>query len=227
MGLFRFQYALLPLAQFLLASDLSAQSTPDTAFIVSRQAEVVQLGQAFYHTDLQASVWTPRQVDICPQFTHHVFVRYDATSKPETKMSYLAIYSRDVAPAKSSAKPWEGGVRLMQMDNARHAYPRDLRTEVAFFNRVWGDELKAAKTGSTVPGLTLTGLTACFARFAGELPKEDPSQKDTDELNLKTQRVRSISLTVQGGPKFNRWVYIEFDPRGGISAAEVGQSAVF
>lgn len=204
----------------LLMSGLCAaqvQSVP------SREAEMAQLA-TLYFIDVSRGDWKQVQIDPCPAFTHHVFTRYERSAAPGVISSFLAIYPLNAAPGTPS-KPWKSGIFLIpaQTFGIKPQPLVERRTTRLVFNQVWADELKEDAQLGHFP-LSWGGLADCYAAMASERPIRFSTVSSdvppAPEIDLKTNPVSSIIITVDGGSAPHS-LRLAVDPRGMITDASL------
>lgn len=218
----------------LLAASVPAvkgqAATADT--IATHQAEIIRLGQTFYHINLQDAGWTQHEVSPCPAFSHYVFAEFDHTSPSGEDLRFLAIYRLNHPPAKSSAHPWEGGAQLIPLDAHlpnKENLGYDEQTRVNLFNHILTDEEKIGGKINPPLGMTQSELAECFVRFSGENARKAPPNPELPPEDKAAQKLHfdDVLIPLDGPGTLARAQYIRFDKQGLIVEATVKVQKVY
>jgi hypothetical protein len=210
----------------LFVGNSAAQAPKEGAeLIASRQPELTRLARV-YGIRLESGAWTHHEVFLCPAFSHHVFARFDQRLAAGAATSFLAIYSREVPPAKNPDRPWEGGISLIPL-----AGPQDLgsgpvvtrQSTITVYNRIFTDEMRSS--GHPDELLTNTSdLTTCYLHMAGEDPRVQSETDDADKADgrrsppISSQLIRLMSNGPDHAP---RYVSLQLNANGSIHSAKV------
>jgi hypothetical protein len=196
-----------------------SQSDPTSdSFINSRQVEVERLAETLYSTRLDSSRWVRHDVKSCGGFTHHSFALFDDKSAKDAR--FVAIYDLDHAAARSTEKPWEGGIKLLPLrPRSGLQLDGDLASEalLSAFNRAVTME-NAVHRSKMDP----VDETICLISLSGEEPAITSTQEAHAEAHSKPPvKIASLLLPLAGGPGVTPMASLEFGPNGEISKAKI------
>jgi hypothetical protein len=187
----------------------------------ARQREIAEQA-ALYSIDLTHGDWQHEPAAICPEFVRHSFVYYHRSPQPGVRTAFTVILPRQGGPAV--LVPVTG-----EVDPKVKTAPESPAT-ISAFNEMLSDELKHASNGSTLPGLTWSGLARCYAGILGEQPivpaMVDPYVSPDRVFDLSKVRISSMLIPVTTTHHAMRAVSIKLDARGMVTGAVLSETIV-
>jgi hypothetical protein len=190
------------------------QSQDIAVLLAAHRNELIHLGR-LDGLDLTNKNWSYKQVEICPSFSKHTFVRYWEAGEPNA--DFIAVFPRV-----------EGGkTRLVRQGIGPDAASRfaSIRTStIAAFNTVWAEERNGVNSKKIASNIDWVNMANCYAEFAGEHPVNLPNQlKNTQDegdpgyLNSGHQRVLIVAIEVRGKTSQVTRLALSFNKRGFIT----------
>lgn len=187
----------------------------------ARQREIADQA-TLYSIDLTHGDWRHEPAAICPEFVRHSFVYYHRSPQTGVRTSFMAILQRQGGPAV--VVPVTG-----EVDPRVKSAPESPAT-ISAFNAMVSDELRHTGNGSTVPGLTWSGLGRCYAGILGEQPvvspTADPHMSQDREFDLLKEHISSMLVPVASTHGGVRAVWLKLDARGMVTDGEVSETAM-
>ena len=138
----------------------------------------------------------------------------------------MAIYNKDVPPAKDKSRPWQGGIALLPLYGIHRGEEppvAESKAAVEVFNKTWMDERKSSGDLATFPGISWVELAECYVRLLGEhpLPQTGDQPEALPRFDLRALKVSGVLVPVAGAPGMDRTAYVQFDEQGLVQEAGI------
>ncbi len=138
----------------------------------------------------------------------------------------MAIYDKDVSPAKDKNRPWQGGITLLPLYGIHRGEGlpvAESKAAMEVFNKTWMDERKSSGDLAMFPGISWVELAECYVRMIGEqpLPLTGDQPEALSSFDLRALKVSGVLVSVAGAPGMDRTAYVQFDEQGLVQEAGI------